>query len=378
MPDQLSALDRRRFLAGIAAGAASCALGGTALADPRDLVGPGLHELARAKNMFFGCSIEGFRMEGDPAYARIVAHECGVATPEGALQWKALQPTSGPMSFNRMDGALAYSKAHGMWLRGHSVLWHQGTPDWAADAFRTPRDFDRLVVPYIEAVAKRYGPSLRHWDVLNEALEPRHARPDGLRSWWLSRLMGEDYVAQAFRHVHRAAPHVKLYYNDFGIEYADRRSLANQVNLLKALERWLKAGLPVHGLGIQAHLDTRMGGLDPARLRRFLADVADLGLDIVISELDVREHRFTASVEERDQQVADETQRFLDAVLDEPRVRGIVAWGLSDRHSWLLSYYDKRNRGNLYDDALQPKPMRAAVANALMNAPSRSVQTSIL
>jgi len=210
-------------------------------------------------------------MADDPDYAGIVAYECGAATPEGALQWKALQPAPGPLTFTRMDGALTYSRDHRMWLRGHSVLWHQGVPDWAMEAFRSPQDWDRLVAPYVHAVAQRYGQYLRHWDVLNDALEPRDGRPDGLRSWWLSRLMGEDYITQAFHEVHRAAPHVKLYYNDFGLEYADTRSLGRRNNMLRTFERWLKAGLPVHGLGIQAHLETKMGGIDAASLRRFLA-----------------------------------------------------------------------------------------------------------
>jgi endo-1,4-beta-xylanase len=363
----MRSLDRRRFLRGALAGAAVCALGRSAFADD-----PGLHELARAKNLFFGCSIEGFRMADDPAYARIVARECGAATPEGALQWKALQPRPGPITFTRMDGALAYSQDHRMWLRGHSVLWHQAVPDWAVEEFTSAREWDRLVVPYIQAVAQRYGAFLRHWDVLNEALEPRDGRPDGLRSWWLARLMGEAYVVQAFRHVHQAAPHVRLYYNDFGLEYADRRSLDRRACLLRAFERWLKAGVPLHGLGLQAHLETRMGGIDQESLRGFLAEVAGLGLDIVVSELDVREHVFALPLPQRDRIVADETRRFLDAVLVEPRVHGVVTWGMADRHSWLLWHHDRRNRGLPYDGGLRSKAMRQAIAEALRNAPARA------
>src|SRR4051812_35882836 len=105
MPDSAFSLripDRREFLRGALAGTACCMFDGPVLADPGNVAGPGLHELARAKNLFFGCSIEGFRMADDPAYAGIVAHECGAATPEGALQWKALQPVPGPLTFSRM------------------------------------------------------------------------------------------------------------------------------------------------------------------------------------------------------------------------------------------------------------------------------------
>ena len=40
----------------------------------------------------------------------------------------------------------------------------------------------------------------------------------------------------------RAAPAVKLYYNDFGVEYSDRDSTARRNTMLRALERWRRAG----------------------------------------------------------------------------------------------------------------------------------------
>ena len=232
-------------------------------------------------------------------------------------------------------------------------------------------DWDRLVVPYIKTVAARYGSSLSHWDVVNEALRPDDGRADGLRSWRLSQVMGDDYIVEAFRLVHHEAPGVALYCNDYDVEYDDRQSLARRLNVLRALERWLKAGVPVAGFGMQSHIDLKRGVPASDGLRRFLADVADLGVDIVVSEFDISEKDFDLPIAARDQIVADAASRFLDVVLDEQRVRGLVSWGLSDRYSWLLQHRDKRNRGLPYDDALQPTPLRQAIARSLQNAPLR-------
>src|SRR5690606_19771946 len=120
----------------------------------------GLHAIAAERGLFFGSAIEGPRMAGDPPYAAIVAAECGAVTPEGALQWKALQPEPSSFAFARADGAFDYARANGLWVRGHAVLWHQGLPAWAADAFNARSDYDRLVGPYIEAAAARYAPHL--------------------------------------------------------------------------------------------------------------------------------------------------------------------------------------------------------------------------
>jgi len=364
-------IDRRHLLKGIAAGAAVGAVPGWARAATPS--GPGIDALANRRGLFFGSAIKHFYVDDDPQYAGIVAHECGAITTEAGMQWIVVQPDPQTFAFDRTDRVLAFGLANNLWLRGHAVLWHEGAPKWLADEFLTVADWDRVVAPYIDTVAARYGRSLRHWDVLNEGLKPEDGRADGLRSWRLSEVMGDDYVVQAYQRVHEAAPRVKLYYNDYGIEYDDRLSRAYRLNILRAFERWLKAGVPLHGFGMQSHLETARGPVNAASLRRFLSEVAAMGLDIVISELDVREHRFDETIPRRDQIVADEAERFLDAALDEPRLRGIVSWGLSDRYSWLLDFHDKRNRGLPYDDVLNAKPLRQAIARALNNAPERAI-----
>jgi len=366
-----SATRRGLLKCALAVGAAAC-LGRAGQAAAGVAQGPGLHSLAARKGLFFGCAIEGYRMAGDPDYGAIVARECGVATPEGAMQWKSLQPEPGAFDFERMDGARDWGRRHGFPLRGHAMLWHEGAPQWFAQEFAAPADWDRLVVPYAEAAGSRYARDLIHWDVLNEALDPADGRADGLRDWALARALGEDYVRLAFELAGRAAPGVRLYYNDYGFEYGDRQGRRARANLLAALERWLKAGVPIDGVGMQSHLETRRGlGDDAAGLRRFLADIAAFDLDIVISELDVREHEFAAGRARRDELVADEVRRYLDIALDEPAVRGVVTWGLSDRHSWLDWFHDERNRGLPYDAGLAAKPMRTAIAAAFEGAPDR-------
>jgi endo-1,4-beta-xylanase len=68
---------------------------------------------------------------------------------------------------------------------------------------------------------------------------------------------------------------------------------------------------------------------------------------------------------------------YLDVALDEPSVKVVMTWGLSDRESWLNSDADfkrtdgLRVRGLPYDDQLKPKLMRSALAAALNGAPKR-------
>ena len=55
--------------------------------------------------------------------------------------------------------------------------------------------------------------------------------------------------------------------------------------------------------------------------KRFLADVADLGLSILLTEFDVNDTRTPADEPSRDQAVADHAARYLDVALDEKAVK---------------------------------------------------------
>jgi endo-1,4-beta-xylanase len=90
---------------------------------------------------------------------------------------------------------------------------------------------------------------------------------------------------------------------------------------------------------------------------------------IAITELDVRERDLTPPIAARDARVADEVKRYLDVVLQEPALDGVVTWGLSDRYSWLTSTAVRAqgtvNRGLPFDSDLAPKPVRDTIVAML-------------
>ncbi|MBI4847985.1 MAG: endo-1,4-beta-xylanase, partial [Nitrospirae bacterium] len=94
---------------------------------------------------------------------------------------------------------------------------------------------------------------------------------------------------------------------------------------------------PIHALGIQAHLDGELSQkkFDATKFRKFLSDVAALGLKIMITELDVTDRKLPRDVAARDIAVADAYRTFLSTTLDEPNVIAVLTWGLSDKYTWL-------------------------------------------
>ncbi len=83
----------------------------------------------------------------------------------------------------------------------------------------------------------------------------------------------------------------------------------------------------------------------------------------------------------RDSLVADTYRRFLDVALDEPAVKMVVTWGLSDRHSWIVrreTYQakwrtdDAASRPLPFDADLEAKPAFDAIVGALAHVPQRT------
>ena len=178
---------------------------------------------------------------------------------------------------------------------------------------------------------------------------------------------------------HEADPQAILVLNEYGFETDDPYgglATDKRESALRLLDELLDANVPVHALGVQAHLQggTFAESFDPAGYRRFLADVADRGLKILVTEMDVLDDGMPTAACPRDAAVADVYRRYLDAALDEPAVVSLMTFGLSDRYTWLQEDFPRQyglRRPLPFDRQLRPKPAFDALESSLAHAPSR-------
>jgi endo-1,4-beta-xylanase len=264
--------------------------------------------------------------------------------------------------------------AHLVWDEGFGEGW---TDDdlWGMDE-QTAR---RVLFDTVRRAVGRYRGRVDAWSVVNEAIGTEGVR--GLRTdvpWFET--IGPSYVSEAFRIAHAQDPDALLVLNEFGFETvnefgddpADKRRAA-----LEVIDGLLAKDVPVEALGIQAHLlaDDFVERFDPGAYRRFLSQVADRGLDILITELDVLDDGLPADRRVRDREVADAYRRYLDVTLAEPAVKALITFGLSDRYTWLQEDYPREDgaprRPLPFDRQLRPKPAYRALTDSLRKAPPR-------
>jgi endo-1,4-beta-xylanase len=373
--------NRRHFIA-----AGLTTLGsGTLLAGP--LSSPAaeilaLRKLAADKGLLYGTTISARQITGDPLFVDLVLQQTGLVVAENDMKWQVMnRGERGNDDYGPADTVAAFALENDLALRGHNLLWYYRTPNWFFD-LDSRQEIESAIVERIRRLAGRYRGKVHSWDVVNEPIEPKDGRPDGLRTGVFLEMFGPDYLDLAYRTARETDRAARLVVNEYDVELDTPEQEVRRTTLLNLLEQMRRSGTPVDAVGIQAHLSCAGGPpFSAARLRRFLADVAGLGLTIQITELDVTDENAPADEAVRDRLVADTYGRFLDAALDEPAVKVVVTWGLSDRHSWIVrkeTHESKWRADGLpsrplpFDADLKPKPAFEAIAQAFTHAPQRA------
>jgi endo-1,4-beta-xylanase len=371
-------MERREFLAGaLALGACSPVV--PASHAQESISSEGLAAHARRSGRYFGAAIKSRQLREDPDFTAAVARECDMVVEEYELKRGTTEPMPGKYDFSGADQIIAFAQQHGMRARGHALVWYAAQPKWLEPALKLANGGGRekLMTSYIDTAMSRYAGKIAEWDVVNEALEPNNGRADGMRqnSMWMQAL-GEDYIDIAFHRARNADPRATLFLTDFGLEHDSPRCERRRTAMLKLLDRLKARDVPIDAIGIQGHLKPFREGFNQAVFARFLDQLRGYGLTFSVTEFDVADRGGPPNPDKRDQQIAAVAKAFLDVALDNPAMRSILCWGLSDRYSWLSNFPDYKwpdgqlSRGLPLDGDMRRKPLWDAIASAFDAAPA--------
>ncbi len=342
----------------------------------------GLAQLAAAAGLRFGSASDAEIGMAPSAYATVFARHCGLLAPN--MGWHSAAPLPGATQPAWEDPDIAFARQHGMALTGGHLLWHKALPPYFIAA-ETSAQARSLAAAHIAMMGRFYAgpisaPGLFSWNVVNEAIDTEHGTADGLRRSPLLAQLGPGFITAAFHAAQEADPGALLAYNDTQFEMDTPRHASRRDALLRLLDRLQREGAPIGAVGLQTHLRLDGSRFDPRIYDRFLTDIADRGLRILITELDVFDIAAPGSIAQRDAAVAGLYRDVLAVAIDRPALASIVTWGLSDRYTWLTPQTDpgyRRADGAParplpLDDQFQPKPAFAALAAALQTARPRT------
>ena len=298
--------------------------------------------------------------------ATLIQKEFNSMTPENAMKWEAIHPRENFYNWKDADSIAAFAKRNNLKLRGHTLCWHNQTPNWlfkdSAGKLVTKEVLYAKMKEHITSVVSRYKGTIYAWDVANEVISDK--KNEYFRPSLYYQIAGEEFIEKAFEYAHAADPNAKLFYNDYNEISAEKRE-----KIIRMIKNLQVKGISINGIGLQAHW--AVNEPSKAQLDSTLSDFTKLGLEVQITELDIsvypKEH------DARNRKAADTATAFTiekemkqkevyTMVFDlfrkyNKQISSVTFWNISDRSSWLDNFPVKNRKDYplLFDKNLLPK-----------------------
>jgi endo-1,4-beta-xylanase len=335
----------------LAAGLTACGGGNGSPTTPTPPPPPSSDTLKAAGSgvgKLIGTAVQSRLLNGQ--YEAVAGREFSYFTAEYEMKWAVHEPSAGFFDFGAGDAIVGYAQSRGQRVKGHTFIWHGATPSWVNAL--PPAEFRAAFERHIRTVAAHYRGRVHAWDVVNEAVAD-----DGvnLRDTVFRQKLGDSYIAEAFRIAREADPTARLFYNDYGGEGLTQKS--NRIyDLLRDL---IAAGVPIDGVGLQMHVSASSRPPN-ASIASNMRRLADLGLTVHISEMDVRVNGVPGATQTRLEVQRTTYYDIVKLCVVEPRCEAVTFWGFTDAHTWITG-----DTPLLFDAQYAAKPAYTGVLDAL-------------
>jgi endo-1,4-beta-xylanase len=339
---------RRRTRVLVAVSAALLATAGYAIAVP------GVSQAAPLKNSsggrVIGAAVTVAHL-GETQYANTWTTEFNGFTPENEMKWDTTEPSRGTFSFGNADTLVSRAQAAGMKIRGHTLVWHNQLASWVNNV-TSGTELLTVMRNHISGVMTHFAGKIQYWDVVNEAFEDNGTRRQSI----FQQRIGDSYIEEAFRAARAADPIAKLCYNDYNTDGQNAKSNA----VLAMVQDFKSRGVPIDCVGFQSHM---IVGQVPADYQANLQRFANLGVDVNITELDIR--TTTPASSSALQTQASNYSTVVRACVAIARCTSITVWGITDKYSWIPGVFSGQGAALLFDENYNKKPAYNAVDAAL-------------
>ena len=336
---------------------------------------PALRTGAAARGRFIGAYIEPESVRWDQQLRDVAAREFNMLGANVGFGWNQIRPSRDEYKFCGADQLVAFAEANNMRVHAGQLTWGKN-PEWLTEGKFSRDEFIAIMREHIQTVVGRYRGRVQAWNVVNAVLEFANSGRLEQDDFWM-RGIGPEYIDMAFRFAREADPQAILLFNsadDEGTGCAARCGPRNadgsrnlKVDGLYEFVKGMRArGVPIDGVGMQAHWGVRLRGpiVDPATVAPQMKRLADLGLDVYITEMDVPLEKPATPAQLTAQ--AQTYRQMLEVCLAASNCRALIVWGVYDGDSNAQRLdFPTYDAPLLFDKAFRPKPAYEALAEVL-------------
>lgn len=112
----------------------------------------------------------------------LICEQFNAVSPESVLKPEYIHPTPDRWNFEPGDAYCKFAADHGLKALGHTLMWHNQTPDFfwlnPDGSVRSDEEMRQTLVEYIEKTVTHFKGKVYAWDVVNEIVSEDHNRSD--------------------------------------------------------------------------------------------------------------------------------------------------------------------------------------------------------
>jgi endo-1,4-beta-xylanase len=345
---------------------------------------PSLRTAAATRDRLVGAFVNQRPFRWNQQLRDVTAREFNLLSAADGFNWSMLRPARDQYQFCPADQLVAFAEANNMRVHAGHLTWSQN-PDWLTKGGFSRDELIAILREHIQTVVGRYRGRIHTWNVVNEVFEYNNfGRLNRSEDRLWMRVIGPEYIDMAFRFAHEADPQAVLLFNDVDAEgtgcaarcgagvAAGSRNLKSDA-LYEFVKGMLARGVPIHGVGMQAHWGARLAfpTTDPASVAPNMKRLADLGLEVWITEMDLPIVKPVTP-----DKLAAQTQTYrqmLEVCVAAPNCKALIIFGVDDGNYALPPFLAREGvlpQGEwtaplLFDESFRPKPAYEALAEVL-------------
>lgn len=295
----------------------------------------------------------------DPQYLTVALDNFDMFSEGKKFKMKQLYNSAGEFDPSKVQPFM--DATVGKKRKGHTLMWSK--EDFLPEGYPIASKMGRIAAldKHIQTVLTHFKGEFEAWDVWNEFTDNQG---NGLKQPPSGDEITVAEIARALQTARETDPNAKLWVNDFNVHYVGPK----YSEYLRIVSELVAMGAPLDGVGFQMHVDLATETLVPAELEAIFKSFTDLGLEVAITECDLRIAKLTGTKEQRFATQGHAVDVIRQACINTSGMHSFSFWGFTDKYSWIyehdkVSVYEEAPLP--FDSAYVPKPAFVALVKPL-------------